>query len=104
MHRELQDQPRAPQIRELLELGKGQRVPTHTAVELWLGISTDEAIRMKTSRDPWIENRYPLIETGMSRQDCADWWPARYDRPLEHSACVACPFQSRSRWVETKRR
>ena len=29
---------------------------------------------------------------------------ARYDRPLERSACVACPFQSRQRWVETKRR
>ena len=54
-----------------------------TNVELWLGISTDEAIRMKDSRDRWA---------------------ARYDRPLERSACVACPFQSRQRWVETKRR
>ena len=40
----------------------------------------------------------------MSRSDCADWWADRYDRPLERSACVACPFQSRARWVETKRR
>ena len=32
-------------MRELLGLRKGQRVPTGTAVELWLGISTDEAIR-----------------------------------------------------------
>ena len=91
-------------IRELLGLKKGQRVPANTTVELWLGISTDEAIRMKTSRDRWIENRYPLIEAGMSRRDCMDWWEARYDRPLERSACVGCPFQSRSRWVETKRR
>ena len=51
-----------------------------------------------------MTNRYPLIEAGMSRIDCADWWAARYDRPLERSACVACPFQSRQRWVETKRR
>ena len=51
-----------------------------------------------------MTNRYPLIEAGMSRRDCADWWAARYDRPLERSACVACPFQSRHRWVETKRR
>ena len=91
-------------IREMLGLRPRQRVPAGTTVELWLGISTDEAIRMKTSRDRWIENRYPLIEAGMSRKDCADWWEARYDRPLERSACVACPFQSRSRWVETKRR
>ena len=91
-------------IRDLLGLRPRQRVPAGTTVELWLGISTDEAIRMKTSRDRWIENRYPLIEVGMSRKDCADWWAARYDRPLERSACVACPFQSRQRWVETKRR
>ena len=91
-------------MRELLGLSKGQRVPTGTAVELWLGISTDEAIRMRPSRDGWIRNRYPLIEAGMSRMDCVEWWNARYNRPLERSACVGCPFQSRQRWVETKRR
>ena len=91
-------------IRTLLGLTKGQRVPSATAVELWLGISTDEAIRMKPSRDRWIQNRYPLIEAGMSRRDCMDWWDARYERPLERSACIGCPYQSRRRWVETKRR
>ena len=91
-------------IRELLGLTKGQRVPSDTAVELWLGISTDEAIRMKPSRDRWIQNRYPLIEAGMSRKQCIAWWQARYDRPLERSACIGCPYQSRQRWVETKRR
>ena len=60
-------------IRELLGLGPRQCVPAGTTVELWLGISTDEAISMKTSRDRWIANRYPLIEAGMSRRDCADW-------------------------------
>ena len=39
-----------------------------------------------------------------ARLDSLDWWTARYDRPLERSACVACLFQSRQRWVETKRR
>ena len=91
-------------MRELLGLSKGQRVPTGTAVELWLGISTDEAIRMRPSRDGWIRNRYPLIEAGMSRMDCMEWWKARYNRPLERSACIGCPYQSRRRWVETKRR
>ena len=91
-------------IRELLGMKPRQRVPSNTTVELWLGISTDEAVRMKDSRDRWIRNRYPLIEVGMSRGDCIDWWDSRYDRPLERSACVACPFQSRRRWVETKRR
>ena len=84
-------------IRELLGLRPRQRVPAGTTVELWLGISTDEAIRMRTSRDRWMTNRYPLIEAGMSRSDCLNWWQERYDRPLERSACVACPFQSRQR-------
>ena len=96
--------PTRRRIREMLGLKPRQRVPAGTTVETWLGISTDEAIRMKDSRDRWITNRYPLIEAGMSRRDCAGWWTARYDRPLERSACVACPFQSRQRWVETKRR
>lgn len=91
-------------VREMLGLRPRQRVSAGTTVEMWLGISTDEAIRMKTSRDRWVKNRYPLIEAGMSRKDCVEWWNARYDQPLERSACVACPFQSRHRWVETKRR
>ena len=91
-------------IRELLGLSRRQRVPADTTVELWLGISTDEAIRMKTSSDRWIHNRYPLIAVGMSRKDCLEWWEARYDRPLERSACIGCPYQSRQRWAETKRR
>ena len=61
-------------IREMLGLKPRQRVPAGTTVEMWLGISTDEAIRMKDSRDRWITNRYPLVEAGMSRRDCADWW------------------------------
>ena len=90
-------------IRELLGLSRGQRVPADTTVELWLGISTDEAIRMKTSRDRWIHNRYPLIAVGMSRKDCLEWWEGWYDRPLERSSCIGCPYQSRQRWAETKR-
>ena len=46
-------------IRELLGLRKGQRVPAGTAVELWLGISTNEAIRVKDSRDWWTRTATP---------------------------------------------
>ena len=41
---------------------------------------------MKTSRDRWIQNRYRLIETGISRRDCLAWWKERYDRLLERAA------------------
>ncbi len=91
-------------ILALLGLGSRQRVPAGTVVELWLGISTNEAIRMKPSRDRWIRNRCPLIGARLFKRDCLDWWAARYDRPLERSARVACTFQSRHNWVETMRR
>ena len=55
-------------IRELLGLTKGQRVPPGTAAELWLGISTDEAIHMKPSRDRWIQNRYPSSKLGCQEE------------------------------------
>ena len=92
------------EIRRLLGMSRGQRVPAGVTVEMWLGISVDEAIRMKPSRTPWIEHRFPLVEAGLTRQDCAAWLSARYGREIERSACVACPFQSRARWVETRDR
>ena len=54
-------------IRELLSLRFRQHVSSATLVELWLGISTDEARRIRNSRDRWIVIRYPLIEVGMSQ-------------------------------------
>ena len=96
--------PITRKIRELVGLRPRQRVPAGTVVELWLGISTDEFSRTRPARERWMRNRYPLIEAGMSRRDCLAWWSARYDRPLERSASVACPYQSRRRWVETMRR
>ena len=91
-------------IRDLMGLRKRERVSVATTVELWLGISIDEAIRMKSSRDRWITDGYPLIEKRMFHRDYLDWWSARYDRLLDLSASAASPYQSRLRWVETKRR
>lgn len=68
-------------IRQLLGLKPRQRVQFDTVVEMWHRISTNEAMRMRTSHDRWIENRYPLIKAEMSRKDCLAWWMARYDRP-----------------------
>ena len=47
----------------MLGLKRRQRVPAGTTVELWLGISSDEAIRMKTSRDRWIEMIQARVNT-----------------------------------------
>lgn len=69
-------------------------------VETWMGISTDEAIRMKPSRESWIRNRWPLIEQRMSRQDCLNWC-SRNGYPIPpKSSCTYCPYHSDEAWLK----
>ena len=77
------------------------RIPAKSCVT-WIGISTDEAARMKDSRERWNINRWPLIELGMSRHDCLRWMEKRgYPAPPK-SACVWCPFHSDREWRRIK--
>lgn len=60
----------------------------------WIGISCDEASRMKPSMVAWIETRHPLIEANMTRGHCLEWL-ARHEYPSPpSSACVFCPYRS----------
>lgn len=59
-------------VRELLGIA-GRRSPKAPIAEQWIGISLDEVLRMKPSFEPWQINRWPLIEQGMTRQDCLRW-------------------------------
>src|SRR3546814_3734241 len=53
---------------------------------------------MKPSFEAWQVNRWPLIEQGMTRQDCLRWLDRHdYPRPPK-SACVGCPFHSDAEW------
>jgi hypothetical protein len=73
----------------------GQNFPS---IELSLGISTDEASRMKDSRWPWLTHRYPLIDLGWSRQDCLKWQEAQRIPIAPRSSCTFCPFHSKAEW------
>ena len=69
--------------------------------EMWVGISTDEAIRMKPSRVQYIVNRWPLIERRMNRNDCQKWLErAGWSAPK--SSCIGCPFHSNAQWRALK--
>lgn len=69
---------------------------------MWIGISTDESDRMKKSKEPWIKTRWPLIELGMSREDCKAWMLSRgYPEP-PRSACTFCPFHSDDEWIRLR--
>lgn len=72
-------------------------------VTMWLGISTDEAHRIKDSQKAWITNRYPLIEERMSRSECLDWMEEKGYPTPPRSACVFCPYHSDFEWMRLKR-
>lgn len=91
----------APIIRKVRELAglTGKRGPKHPVAQQLIGISTDEAARMKPSRDAWIENQWPLIDAGMSRGDCLRWLERRgYPIPGK-SSCTFCPYHSDAAWA-----
>lgn len=103
--REYKLSPIEAELRDLLGLGYRQAVPDGVYVELWIGISTDEAaLRMKASRERWIEHRWPLVELGYSRDDCRAWFAERWPgRVLPRSACIGCPYHTDAEWAEMKR-
>jgi len=91
-----------PLLKKQRELGGIKRGQKTVGVISWIGISTDEATRMKDSREPWAQNRWPLIELGMSRKACLDWWRAEGLPTPPRSACVFCPFHSDQEWLRLK--
>jgi hypothetical protein len=84
-------------LREILGAKKGTQIKGLRVMQ-WIGISLDEAHRMKPSRDKWIGNRWPLIEKRMNRQNCLMWMQRNgYPKPPK-SSCIFCPFHSNAQW------
>jgi hypothetical protein len=68
----------------------------------WIGISVDEAHRMKPCRLSYVTNIWPLINIGMTRSDCLDWMERQgFPRP-PRSACIFCPFHNDAEWLDLK--
>lgn len=61
--------------------------------ESWIGISTDEAGRATASDEHWLVKRYPLLELGLSRSDCARIIRKAGLKPVK-SRCYFCPYIS----------
>jgi hypothetical protein len=98
-------------LRELLGKGRRERIE-RGAVEIWIGISLDEAIRKRAPRQAWQIGRWPLLEKEMTRSGCYDWLEA-HDYPVVRpedataerptwppkSACLGCPFHDDAMWA-----
>lgn len=96
--KEYKIEPLLKKQRALLGYAPRRHIPIGS-IEVWIGISTDEAVRMKPSRVAWAINRFPLaIEKRMSRWDCRLWLD-RHGYPVPpKSACTFCPYRSDQEW------
>lgn len=92
-------EPMALKVRELL--GATRRGRVHGCATILIGISTDEAARMRPARVRYMRNVWPLIDAGMSRNDCLRWL-ARAGWAAPKSSCIGCPFHSDAQWRELR--
>ena len=85
-------------VRELLGVKPRARVPIDAHVTQVIGISLDEAGRMKVSQDRWCTHEYPLVDRRLNRWDCITWLQRNnYPIPTK-SACVFCPYRRLEEW------
>jgi hypothetical protein len=83
-------------VRELMPKAKG--------FDIWLGISRDEAHRMKVGHTGKWQYRHPLIDNGrmMSRQDCISLIKSMGWPEPPRSRCWMCPNQSPREWKDLR--
>lgn len=94
-------EPLVKKTRQLLGLVPRQRAKG-VLCEMLIGISTDEAMRMKPSNETWKVHRWPLIERDMNRNDCLRWMERKgYPLPPK-SSCIGCPFHHDNEWRAIK--
>ncbi len=90
-------------LRQHLGLKNGQLTPKDQQVDMWLGLSIDEAARVKPSKQAWITLVYPLLERDISRAQLYQWFQERYPgRDLPKSACIGCPYHTDRMWASMK--
>lgn len=101
----------APITRKLREL-LGAKPPNYRSVprgrvaEQWVGFSTDEigrANRLKDSQGVrYLTVRYPLLDLGMSRDDCSAYLGQRGWGNTVKSACIGCPYHGNRVWRDLR--
>ncbi len=102
--------PIREKLRELLgarirDDGRVLAAPKGRWAEQWIGISTDERSRalddagnLKTGDVLYSRNRYPLLELGLSRDDCHTVLTDAGFGNTPKSACIGCPYHTNPHW------
>lgn len=65
---------------------------------VWIGISLDEASRIKDSTVPWARSRWPLTEQRITRKKCLNWLELHGYPEAPKSACRWCPYHNDEQW------
>lgn len=87
-----------PPVRPELEWQECQQ---DALVISWIGMSADEAGRVKGSQIPWIRLYYPLFDMEITRKGCQEWMKKKDWHP-PRSACIFCPYHSDEEWLRLK--
>lgn len=87
-------------IREIIGLRKGEKIDK--PITLWLGISTDEQQRAKSSIEKWLTLEYPLLLIDWSRVDCTIYNTYLLGYEVSKSSCYFCPFTNKNEWIRRK--
>ena len=88
--------PILKKVRELLGYKPRQRMKHK--VRAMLGITIDEAQRMKPAWHKWVTNTWPLVDLGLHRDDCYGIVEEAGLPEPQRSACVYCPYHSDTYW------
>jgi hypothetical protein len=83
---------------EVLPAGRVGRTKRGRYLDQWVGISTDEFTRAKDSGVSYARNTFPLLELGLTRQDCETYLAEHGFQAVSRSACVGCPYTSDKGW------
>lgn len=98
--REFKIEPITKEVRALLGYRPRQHIKER--VRSLLGISIDEASRMKPSRTSWITNAWPLVDAQVSRHVCEQILVDAGLPEPKKSSCVYCPYHDDGFWQDLK--
>jgi hypothetical protein len=72
------------------QLGVGQIRKKKYKVNMYIGFSNDEIQRVKPTILPYAENKFPLVDLGMNKQDCIDYVENQLGFKPISSVCNMC--------------
>lgn len=78
---------------------KVRQPPSGVWAQQWVGFTTDEITRVSDKGDTrYARSRYPLIELGMTRQQCITYLRHHGWDQVAKSACWMCPYHGNAEW------